>query len=63
MTTRTMQGGCCVMSDMVEEPRKMLMPIKGYENVPLVTLEEAVEPLVFTGIRCSSNGLDGKREK
>jgi hypothetical protein len=34
------------ISDMVEEPRKMLMPIKGYENVPLVSLEEAVQPLV-----------------
>jgi hypothetical protein len=34
------------IADMVEEPRKMLMPIKGYEKVPLVSLEEAVEPLV-----------------
>jgi hypothetical protein len=34
------------IADIVEEPRKMLMPIKGYEKVPLVSLEEAVEPLV-----------------
>lgn len=34
------------ISDMVEEPRRMLMPIQGYEKVPLVSLEEAVEPLV-----------------
>jgi hypothetical protein len=33
-------------ADMVEEPRKMLIPIKGYETVPLVSLEEAVKPLV-----------------
>jgi hypothetical protein len=34
------------VSDFVAEPRRMLMPIQGYEKKPLVTLEEAVEPLV-----------------
>ncbi|CAF3153227.1 unnamed protein product [Rotaria sp. Silwood2] len=32
--------------DIGQEPHKMLMPIRGYEDVPLVSLEEAVEPLV-----------------
>jgi hypothetical protein len=34
------------ISDFVAEPRRMLMPIQGYEKKPLVTLEEAVEPIV-----------------
>ncbi|CAF3152552.1 unnamed protein product [Rotaria sp. Silwood2] len=33
-------------SDIAEEPCRMLMPIQGYEEKPLVTLEEAVEPIV-----------------
>ncbi|CAM4828355.1 unnamed protein product [Rotaria magnacalcarata] len=33
-------------SDLVGEPCRMLMPIEGYEKKPLVTLEEAVEPIV-----------------
>jgi hypothetical protein len=33
-------------SDIATEPHTMLMPIEGYEKMPLVTLEEAVEPLV-----------------
>jgi len=32
-------------SDFVAEPRRMLMPIQGYEKKPLVTLEEAIEPI------------------
>jgi hypothetical protein len=32
--------------DIASEPRRMLAPIKGYEKVRLVTLEEAVDPLV-----------------
>jgi hypothetical protein len=32
--------------DVVTEPRRMLMPIQGYEKQPLVSLEEAVEPIV-----------------
>ena len=33
-------------SDMDEEPQEMLLCIEGYENMPLVTLEEAVKPLL-----------------
>ncbi|CAF3334844.1 unnamed protein product [Rotaria socialis] len=33
-------------SDIVGEPCRMLMPIEGYEKKPLVSLEEAVEPIV-----------------
>jgi hypothetical protein len=33
-------------SDFAAEPRRMLMPIQGYEKQSLVTLEEAVEPIV-----------------
>jgi hypothetical protein len=32
--------------DMVEEPGQMMLPIQGYEKMPLVILEKAVEPLV-----------------
>jgi hypothetical protein len=34
------------VSDIAKEPQKMLMPIRGYESMPLVSLEEAVAPLV-----------------
>jgi hypothetical protein len=34
------------VSDIAKEPQKMLMPIRGYEKMPLVSLEEAVIPLV-----------------
>ncbi|CAF4148936.1 unnamed protein product, partial [Adineta steineri] len=34
------------VSDIVREPQKMLMPIRGYEKMPLVSLEEAVAPLI-----------------
>ncbi|CAF3367823.1 unnamed protein product [Rotaria socialis] len=34
------------VSDVNQEPLKMLLPIRGYDSVPLVTLEKAVEPLV-----------------
>jgi hypothetical protein len=33
-------------SDVIEEPPGMLLPIEGHEKVPLVSLEESVEPLV-----------------
>jgi hypothetical protein len=33
------------VSDIANEPQKMLMPIRGYEKMPLVSLEEAVVPL------------------
>jgi hypothetical protein len=32
-------------SDIAEEPRRMLGPIQGHENMDLVSLEEAVDPL------------------
>jgi hypothetical protein len=32
--------------DVAEEPRRMLPPIQGFEKMPLVPLEEAVQPLV-----------------
>jgi hypothetical protein len=32
--------------DLAAEPRRMLAPIRGYEKMPLVTLDEAVNPLV-----------------
>jgi hypothetical protein len=34
--------------DVGEEPKQVLMPIEGYENKPLVSLEEAVEPIEKT---------------
>lgn len=33
-------------SDFTKQPRRMLPPIQGYENMPLVSLEEAVKPLI-----------------
>ncbi|CAF1319603.1 unnamed protein product [Adineta steineri] len=33
-------------SDLTSEPRRMLPPILGYENEPLVSLEEAIVPLI-----------------
>lgn len=33
-------------SDADEEPRRRLPPIKGYENMPVVSLEEATTPLI-----------------
>ena len=32
-------------TDIAGEPRRMLTPIKGYEKMPLVSLEESVKPL------------------
>ncbi|CAF5203788.1 unnamed protein product, partial [Rotaria magnacalcarata] len=32
--------------DILGESGRMLLPIEGYEKKPLVTLEEAVEPIV-----------------
>ncbi|CAF1274980.1 unnamed protein product [Rotaria sordida] len=33
-------------SDIASEPRRMLSPIQGYENKPLVSLEEVIRPLI-----------------
>jgi hypothetical protein len=32
--------------DVEDEPCKMLQPIEGFQNVPLVSLEEAIEPII-----------------
>lgn len=34
------------LSDMIQEPKRMLPPIKGFENLDLVSLEKAVAPLI-----------------
>lgn len=34
-------------SDIAEEPHEMLMPIDGYDEMPLVSLEKAVKPLIL----------------
>ncbi|CAF1540792.1 unnamed protein product [Adineta steineri] len=34
------------LSDIAKEPHELLMPISGYEKMPIVSLEQAVEPLV-----------------
>ena len=34
------------MSDLISEPKRMLPPIKDYEKQPIVSLEQAVKPLV-----------------
>ena len=44
-TEQTLQG-YTRMSDIIKEPNKMLMPIHGYEKMPLVSLEDAVLPLI-----------------
>jgi len=33
-------------SDIADEPLRVLLPIEGYETMPLVSLEEAVDPLL-----------------
>jgi Ran GTPase-activating protein (RanGAP) involved in mRNA processing and transport len=38
-------GRCERLSDIAREPQCWLLPIEGYERKPLVSLEEAVEPL------------------
>lgn len=32
--------------DADQEPRKMLQPIEGYQHLPLVSLKEAIEPII-----------------
>ena len=34
------------ISDIANEPHEMLMPISGYDEMPLVSLEGAVKPLI-----------------
>jgi hypothetical protein len=58
------------MSDIVKEPNKMLMPIHGYEDMPILPLEKTVLPLVtilprvqiyvhVAKERCGSEPADG----
>ncbi|CAF4958711.1 unnamed protein product, partial [Rotaria sp. Silwood1] len=35
------------VSDMIEEPNRMMLPIEGYAQQPLVSLEKAIAPLIF----------------
>jgi hypothetical protein len=46
MSVSDMKNHALRLSDMLEEPGRMLLPIQGYEKMPLVTLEEAVKPLI-----------------
>lgn len=68
-TEQTLQG-YIRMSDIIKEPNKMLMPIQRYEKMPLVSLEEAVLPLIsilprienyvfIAKHRCESESVDG----
>ncbi|CAF4783397.1 unnamed protein product, partial [Rotaria magnacalcarata] len=34
------------ITDVTQEPLQFIVPITGYEGMPLVSLEKAVEPLV-----------------
>ncbi len=34
------------LSDLTSEPKRMLPPIKGYEDQPLVSLEKSVQPFI-----------------
>ncbi|CAF1643411.1 unnamed protein product, partial [Didymodactylos carnosus] len=34
------------LGDVQNEPRRMLQPVDGYEKVPLVSIEQAIAPLV-----------------
>ena len=47
-------------SDVAEEPRRMLPPIQGYDDEPLVSLEEAVKPLVDDVPNVQRYALDAK---
>lgn len=48
MSPKSVDNGILIhrFSDIATEPLSMLMPIEGYEKMPLVSLEDAVEPLV-----------------
>ncbi|CAF4254740.1 unnamed protein product, partial [Rotaria sordida] len=39
-------NGALRFADFGALPKRMLAPIEGYENMPVVPLEEAVKPLV-----------------
>jgi hypothetical protein len=44
--TETILHNYTRISDIANEPKRMLMPIQGFEIMPLVSLEEAVVPLI-----------------
>lgn len=46
-TTRDMEQRIVRLSDVVNEPLEMLLPISGYQNMPIVPLETAVQPLAY----------------
>ncbi|CAM4819388.1 unnamed protein product [Rotaria magnacalcarata] len=46
MATDDMKQRILRISDVDKEPQQMLMPIQGYNQMPLMSLEEAVQPLV-----------------
>jgi len=48
MATKFVDESQCIFrfSDVPTESKRMLPPIQGYENMPLVSLEEAIHPLI-----------------
>lgn len=46
MATKEVQQRMQRISDIEKEPQQMLAPIQGYDRMPLMSLEEAVQPLV-----------------
>ena len=46
-TTQDMEQRIVRLSDVVNEPLEMLLPISGFQNMPIVPLETAVQPLVY----------------
>lgn len=49
------------LTDVVDEPRRMLPPIQGYEQLPLVSIEEAVQPLVNDIPKIEQYASDAKK--
>ncbi|CAF2965407.1 unnamed protein product, partial [Rotaria sp. Silwood2] len=49
-------------SDMVDEPLRMLPPIEGFQKMPLVSLEEAVKPLIKHILDVERYALDAKKK-
>ncbi|CAF1401512.1 unnamed protein product [Adineta steineri] len=48
-------------TDIAQEPMDFLMPISGYEEMPIVSLEEAVEPLVSILPKVKSHAYVAKK--
>ena len=47
--------------DAKDEPNQRLLPIRGYEKGPLLTLRETVQPLAELLDDLDTNGRDGPR--